>query len=117
MQTNYDVEMHLDAKVPMSDGVDLSADIYLPKAQGKFPAVLMRTPYNNNMPQMIEKARMLANNGYVCVMQDIRGRWDSEMRSAHQTIYHSSEYPSHILLPILPRKDGAIINMEATSCA
>ena len=81
MQTNYDVEMRLDVKTPMSDGVDLSTDVYLPKASGRFPAVLMRTPYNNNLPQMIEKARMLANNGYVCVMQDVRGRWDSEGKS------------------------------------
>ena len=29
---------------------------------------------------------------------------DSEMRPAHQTVYHSSEYPSHILLPIVPAR-------------
>jgi predicted acyl esterase len=31
---NYDVEMRLDVKVPMRDGVHLSADIYLPQAEG-----------------------------------------------------------------------------------
>ena len=78
MQPNYDVEMRLDVKVPMRDGVGLSTDIYLPKAQGKFPTVLLRTPYSNNTVDMIEKARRLANNGYVCVIQDVRGRWDSD---------------------------------------
>lgn len=78
MPSTYDVEMRLDVKTPMHDGVNLSADIYLPKAHGKFPTVLMRTPYSNNMETMIEKGRRLANSGYVCVIQDCRGRWDSE---------------------------------------
>ena len=70
--------MRLDVKVPMRDGVNLSADIYLPKAQGPFPTVLMRTPYSNNMPQAIERGHTLANSGYACVIQDVRGRWDSD---------------------------------------
>ena len=78
MQPSYAVDMKLDVKVPMRDGVNLSADIYLPRASGKFPTVLMRTPYSNNADQMIEKAMRLANNGYACVMQDCRGRWDSD---------------------------------------
>ncbi|MSP12887.1 MAG: CocE/NonD family hydrolase [Chloroflexi bacterium] len=78
MPENYDVEMQLDVKVPMRDGVNLSADIYLPKDTGPFPTVLMRTPYNNNDERFIEKGRRLANSGYVCVVQDCRGRSDSE---------------------------------------
>ena len=78
MQPNYDVEMNLDVKVPMRDGINLSADIYLPKAHEKFPTVLMRTPYSNNTDAMIEKGFRLANNGYVCMIQDCRGRWDSD---------------------------------------
>ena len=78
MNINYTVAMQLDVKVPMRDGVNLSADIYLPQADGPFPTVLMRTPYSNNMDAMIEKARRLANVGYVCVVQDCRGRWDSD---------------------------------------
>ena len=27
---------------------------------------------------------------------------DTEMRAAHQTVYHSREYPSHIVLPMIP---------------
>ncbi len=78
MQPNYDVEMQLDVKVPMQDGVNLSADIYLPKARDKFPTVLLRTPYSNNTDPMVEKGRRLANHGYACVIQDCRGRWDSD---------------------------------------
>jgi uncharacterized protein len=78
MQPNLDVEMQLDVKVPMQDGVNLSADIYRPKAPGKYPTVLMRTPYSNNGEPMVEKGRRLANHGYACVIQDCRGRWDSD---------------------------------------
>ena len=78
MTTNYSVRMALNVKVPMRDGVQLSADIYLPEADGPFPTVLMRTPYSNNTDALIEKARRLANIGYVCVLQDCRGRWDSD---------------------------------------
>ncbi len=77
-EQHYDVEMRLDVKVRMRDGVLLSADIYLPDAPGPFPTVLMRTPYSNNTDPMIGKARRLANSGYACVVQDCRGRWDSD---------------------------------------
>ena len=49
MQPNHEVEMRLNVRTPMRDGVELSSDIYLPKAIGKFPTVLMRTPYDNNV--------------------------------------------------------------------
>ncbi len=78
MKPSYDVDMRLNVRVPMRDGVNLSADIYLPRANGKFPTVLMRTPYSNNGDDTVEKARALANQGYVCVAQDTRGRWDSD---------------------------------------
>jgi putative CocE/NonD family hydrolase len=78
MPANYAVEMRWNAKVPMRDGVRLSTDLYLPRAAGKFPTVLIRTPYNNNSESLINKGRLLANSGYACAIQDCRGRWDSE---------------------------------------
>jgi len=38
------VERNVAAK--MRDGVTLRADIYRPKAEGKFPVLLVRTPYD-----------------------------------------------------------------------
>ena len=78
MKAHYPVDMLVDAKVPMRDGVNLSTDIYLPRGAGRVPTVLMRTPYGNNGEPMIEKGRRLANDGYACVIQDCRGRWDSD---------------------------------------
>ncbi|HEX5416880.1 MAG TPA: CocE/NonD family hydrolase [Chloroflexota bacterium] len=78
MSENFGVRMFNDVKVPMRDGVRLSADLYLPDAPGPFPTVLMRTPYDNNGVANIEKGRRLANAGYATVIQDCRGRFDSE---------------------------------------
>ena len=37
-----------DVRVPMRDGVTLSADVFLPKDEpGPFPVILYRTPYDN----------------------------------------------------------------------
>ena len=77
-QPSYDVDLRLNVKVPMRDGVGLSTDIYLPRAHGKFPTVLIRTPYDNSTSVLVEKGRGLANHGYATVIQDTRGRWDSD---------------------------------------
>ena len=55
------------------DGVQLSGDIYLPDAPGQFPTALIRTPYDNNTPESIASARAFAQDGYACVVQDVRG--------------------------------------------
>ena len=75
---SYGIAMQLDVKVPMRDGVRLSADIYLPHGAPPVPAVLIRTPYSNNSDGLIEQGRRLAASGYACVIQDCRGRWDSD---------------------------------------
>ena len=36
----------LGLTVPMRDKVQLAADVFLPRASGRWPAVLFRTPYN-----------------------------------------------------------------------
>ena len=44
----YDVVVHRDVPVPMRDGVRLATDVHLPKGDGPFPAILVKTPYNFN---------------------------------------------------------------------
>ncbi len=77
MKQSYRVDRRVDVRVPMRDGVELSADLFLPRAAGRCPTVLIRTPYSNNNVQLIEKGTRLAAAGYACVIQDVRGRWDS----------------------------------------
>jgi uncharacterized protein len=74
----YRVLMEANVRVPMRDGVTLASDIYRPDAPGKFPAILVRTPYNRASAGLTEEARWFAARGYVVVRQDVRGRYDSD---------------------------------------
>ncbi|MEA2586017.1 MAG: uncharacterized protein QOF33_4102 [Thermomicrobiales bacterium] len=66
-----------DLPVPMRDGVRLSSDVYLPAEEsGPWPVLLARTPYDNNL--LMELGLFWAQQGYVYVAQDVRGRYDSE---------------------------------------
>ena len=72
------VEVKYNVKVPMRDGVRLSADIYFPRDQlGPFPVILGRTPYNN-ASESVESYIFFVQHGYVFVAQDVRGCADSE---------------------------------------
>ncbi|MCW5964866.1 MAG: CocE/NonD family hydrolase [Bryobacterales bacterium] len=64
--------------VPMRDGVKLATDIYTPAGEGKFPVVLTRTPYNKSSASATAKPFLDA--GYAVVIQDVRGRYQSEGR-------------------------------------
>ncbi len=69
----------LDIKVPMRDGVDLSADVWLPHAgDGPWPVLLLRTIYDNQEARYIRWTRGFTAAGYAVVMQDCRGRGDSD---------------------------------------
>ncbi len=71
----YDVTVERGVAVKMRDGVVLRADIYRPNAEGKFPVLLQRTPYNKAVCDFCLKA---AARGFVAVIQDTRGRYTSE---------------------------------------
>jgi hypothetical protein len=71
----YAATVQTGVRVKMRDGVSLVADIYRPKAPGKFPVLLTRTPYNR---RDAATGIYLAGRGYVAILQDTRGRFDSE---------------------------------------
>jgi putative CocE/NonD family hydrolase len=70
------------AMIPMRDGVKLYTTIYTPKKHNApLPFVMMRTPYGiaSGGPKALEEyLNDLADNGYIFVFQDIRGRHQSE---------------------------------------
>jgi putative CocE/NonD family hydrolase len=76
-QPAYRVRVELNVQVQMRDQVYLSADVYRPDAEGKFPALLMRTYWGKHEPGKIQGALYYAARGYVVVLQDVRGRFDS----------------------------------------
>lgn len=75
-QGEHAVEEEHGVRTAMRDGVALVSDIYRPKAEGTFPVLLQRTPYDRKGGAA--EARELAAHGYIVVVQDTRGRYDSE---------------------------------------
>jgi putative CocE/NonD family hydrolase len=64
--------------VAMRDGVKLYADVYLPAAPGKYPVLVVRTPYGVQRDGVHEEMIPFAQNGFAVVVQDCRGRYESE---------------------------------------
>jgi putative CocE/NonD family hydrolase len=71
-----EVTIERDLSVKMRDGVTLRADICHPKADGKFPVLLTRTPYDKK--GVMDFCVKAAARGYVVVAQNVRGRYASE---------------------------------------
>jgi putative CocE/NonD family hydrolase len=86
-----DRAMNTTLRMPMRDGAHLAASLYLPDAAGPFPVVFERTPYGRDAPRRIEVtaadpvpmdgprlAAVFTRAGYAVVLQDCRGRGQSE---------------------------------------
>jgi len=75
-------DVWLERAVPcrMSDGVVLYADHYYPPQPGPQPTLLMRQPYGRDIASTVVYAHpaWFARHGYNVVIQDVRGRGDSE---------------------------------------
>jgi putative CocE/NonD family hydrolase len=76
-----DVERTRSVFVPMRDGVRLSTDIYrLEGASGPLPTILLRTPYDKSAHRMAGERLEFVRHGYAVVVQDHRGKYESEGR-------------------------------------
>ncbi|MBM7572911.1 CocE/NonD family hydrolase [Aquibacillus albus] len=75
------VTVERDVPCNLRDGTTLYANIYRPQAADKYPVLLTRLPYNKNLPafshRWIDPIRT-ALQGYVVIIQDVRGRYASE---------------------------------------
>jgi len=90
----------VDTMIPMRDGVRLHTSIFVPKADhGPLPFMLQRTPYGiDETPRRALAGYMkaLADEGYIFVFQDIRGRFKSEGRFVMQRPPRSPSDPRAI---------------------
>ena len=68
-------QMHVPVR--MRDGVHLLANIFLPGDRGRFPTILVRTPYGK-WETLLPNYQALLDHGYAIVVQDVRGRYESE---------------------------------------
>ncbi len=70
-------------EIPMRDGETLAADRYLPAEEGKWPVILIQTPYNKNTFALIflndsNDDPLLKCPDYAFVVLDWRGFWGSK---------------------------------------
>src|SRR6201996_920993 len=74
------VRLERGVPCPMSDGVLLISDHYYPPGPGPHPTLLMRQPYGRDIASTVVYAHPVwfASHGYNVVIQDVRGRGDSD---------------------------------------
>ncbi len=82
IEKNYDKK---EVRVKMRDGVHLFTVIYSPKDKSKtYPIILTRTPYSvgpygsDKFSKFLGPAEKFVKDGYIFVLQDVRGRFMSE---------------------------------------
>lgn len=74
----------IERMVPMRDGVKLFTSIYIPKAKGKYPFMINRTPYTvrpygeNDYKTSLGPSSLFLKERFIFVYQDVRGKWMSE---------------------------------------
>src|SRR6185437_5170240 len=74
----------------LKDGTLLATDVYRPAQRGRYPTILIRTPYGKStMPLMMALDSIdtlgLVRAGYVVAIQDVRGTFASggDLRHFH----------------------------------
>lgn len=85
LSSDYGTVISRDVMIPMRDGVRLATDIYRPAHDGepvseRFPTILGRTSYDKSNPVIWVDpvANFFTPRGYTVVLQDLRGRGNSE---------------------------------------
>ncbi len=74
------VRLERGVRARMRDGVELVSDHYYPPQPSPQPTLLMRQPYGRDIASTVVYAHPVwfARNGYNVIIQDVRGRGDSE---------------------------------------
>jgi uncharacterized protein len=92
----YEVAVCDPIRIPVRDGTELAASIYRPALDGApipgaFPSILERTPYERRRPGLHLMGKFFAAHGYNVVLQDVRGRGDSDGTFAFTLRSHEAE--------------------------
>ncbi len=116
-EPRYQTRIAFDHRIPMRDGVTLSADIYFPDPRGsmateeqprRWPAILSRTPYMKASEGLLNQGRWFAERGYVFVAMDVRGRGDSDGVFNPYFAEGRDGYDSIEWIAAQPWSDGAV---------
>ena len=77
MAAQKPIVKYLSVPVAMRDGVRLSANVFLASERARVPAILVRTPYGKGA-DITPNHQAFVEHGYAIVVQDVRGRYESE---------------------------------------
>jgi uncharacterized protein len=102
------VRPRFDVRVPMRDGVTLSADLWMPSAPGRYPTILMRTPYLRVRAGVAKLAHFYVDHGFAFAIQDTRGRGDSDGRFSWLQDDGPDGYDTIEWLAAQPWSDGKV---------
>jgi putative CocE/NonD family hydrolase len=105
-QASPEAVIERNVEMKTRDGVTLRADIYRPGADGTFPVLLQRTPYNKD--NAANFGRTAAARGYIVVVQDVRGRYSSD--GEWYTFKHETDdgYDTVEWAAALPHSNGKV---------
>ncbi|MES2731623.1 MAG: CocE/NonD family hydrolase [Bacteroidota bacterium] len=97
----------------MRDGTRLATDIYRPALKGKvidkkLPILLQRTPYGKRKEGIVKMAAYFVQHGYIVVLQDCRGRYQSEGKFTKYLSEPEDGFDTVEGLAKLPYTDGKI---------
>jgi len=73
----HEIQVERNVPISMRDGMVLRADVYRPRAEGKYPVLVERVAYELTQ-RCQENGEFFARRGYVVVGQNVRGRFGSE---------------------------------------
>jgi len=93
-----------------ADGCRLDADVYYPEGDGPFPVLLMRQPYGRTIASTVVYGhpRWYASQGYIVVIQDVRGRGTSAGQF-HLFAYEAADGAETVQWAAqLPRSNGRV---------
>ena len=111
-QPQYRVVVDKDVPFQTRDGVTLRADVYRPDADGRFPVLLSRLPYDKSGRQRPGEIDYFVERGYMVIYQDTRGRFASEGDEYYPLIWEAQDgYDAVEWAAVLPWSDGNVGTM------
>ena len=106
------VSLECGAIATLRDGTRLVADIYRPAeaSRGPWPVLLMRQPYGRDIASTVVYAHptWFARRGFMVVIQDVRGRGDSEGNFHAFKNEINDGYDSVLWAAALPGSNGRV---------
>ena len=99
-----------DEDLKLKDGTLLKSRIWLPQGEGPWPVLLMRQPYRREIASTVTYAHPTwwAQNGYLVVIQDVRGQGGSEGEFSGFNQEASDTSETHHWVRSLPECNGLL---------